>query len=434
MRYLLASILCFSFSCAVQAAEVKEVVSDSGIKAWLIEEHSLPLIAVRVAFEGSGNAYDPSGEEGTANMAAAMLTEGAGDMNEREWNEALESKAIEFNTAVNEDMLEVSMQSLSEYKGAAFSMLGLALSKPRFDSEAIDRTRRQMLSILKQAEQNPGYQLERSWKKIAYGDHAYGKSQIGTESSIHSISGSDLRSYAEDYLTRSNMLVSVVGDITPAELKTLLDQHFSALPKKYDPDGTMSDAKVSTADKPVVVPYDIPQTHVAFVLPGIKRDDPDYITAYVMNQILGGDGNLVSRLGNEIREKRGLSYYVFSHFEPLSYGGIWSGGFATRNEQARQATAVLRDTLERFVKDGPSESELASAKQYLIGSFAAKLDTNENLAAFLINMQHNKLGIDYLDKRNAMIDAVERKDVAAVAKRLLHPDKMLIVMVGKPGV
>jgi zinc protease len=422
-----------AITTAAQAAEVKEVVSDSGIKAWLIEEHALPLVAVRVAFPGSGFAYDPSGEEGLANMVAAMLTEGAGDMNEREWNEALENKAIEFNTAVNEDMLEVSMQSLAEHKDAAFSMLGLALSKPRFDSEAVERTRRQMQAILKQSEQNPGYQLDRAWKKLAFGEHPYGKPQIGTERSIGGIGGSDLRGYAEDYLTRGNMLVAVVGDITSAELKTMLDKHFTDLPKKYDPDITVAEAKINTADKPVVVPYDIPQTQVAFALSGIKREDPDYIAAYVMNQILGGNGNLVSRLGQEIREKRGLSYYVYSHFAPLSHGGVWEGGFATRNEQARQATAVLRDTLEQFVKNGPSDSELANAKYYLTGSFAAKLDTNEALAAFLINMQHNKLGIDYLDKRNDLIKAVDKKDIEVVAKRLINPDKLLIVMIGKPG-
>jgi zinc protease len=434
MRIWLAYILCFSFAYSAQAAEVKEVVSASGIKAWLIEEHSLPLIAVRVAFEGSGFAYDASGEEGRANMAAAMLTEGAGDMGEREFNEALENKAIEFNTAVDEDMLELSMQSLSEHKDAAFSYLGLVLSKPRFDSDAVERSRRQMLAILKQAEQDPGYQLERVWKKIAYGDHPYGKPQIGTERSIGSMGGSDLRDYAEQHLTRENMLVSVVGDITPAELKALLDKHFVSLPEKYKPDVTVSEAKIATADKPVVVPYDIPQTQVAFALPGIKRNDPDYISAYVMNQILGGDGNLISKLGQEIREKRGLSYYVYSHFSPFGHGGVWAGGFATRNEQARQAAAVLRDTLERFIKTGPSDTELTSAKQYLTGSFAAKLDTNEDLAAFLINMQHNKLGIDYLDKRNALINAVSKSDIEAVAKRLIRPDNLLIVMIGKPGI
>jgi zinc protease len=433
MRAFIFFLLCFGCVFSAQAAPIKEVVSDSGIKAWLIEEHSLPLVAVRVAFEGSGFAYDPAGDEGRAHMAAATLTDGAGDMNEREFTEALENKAIDFNTAVDEDMLEVAMQSLSEHKDAAFSYLGLMLSQPRFDSDSVERARRQMQSALKQAEQDPGYQLDRAWKKVAYGDHPYGKPAIGTERSIGSLGGSDLRDYAERHLTRANMLISVVGDITPAELKTLLDKYFSHLPEKYKPEVRIPEIKIGTADKPVVVPYDIPQTQIAFALPGIKRNDADYINAYVMNQILGGDGNLVSELGLEIREKRGLSYSVYSRFLPYMFGGVWSGGFATRNEQARQATAVLRDALERFIKNGPSDSELASAKQYLTGSFMAKLDTNEDLAAFLINMQHNKLGIDYLDKRNALINDVSRSDVVAVAKRLIDPDKLLIVMVGKPG-
>jgi len=421
------------FFAASAQAEVKEVVSKSGIKAWLVEEHTLPLVAMRVSFEGSGFAYDKP--EGRANLAAAMLTEGAGDMGDRAFNTALEEKAIEMNTAVDADMLEVSMESLSEHKDIAFSYLGLALSKPRFDTDAVERARRQMLSTLAQAEQNPAYLLERGWAKQAFGDHPYGNPPWGTSHSLDRIDRYDLGRYVEKYLTRANMLVAVVGDITPAELSNLLDKHFSGLPEKYNPDVTVPEAKIADGgSKPVVLPYDIPQTQIAFVTPGLKRSDPDYIPAYVMNQVLAGDGNLTSKLGQEIREKRGLSYGAYSQLVPHTQGGVLEGGFATRNDEARRSAAVLRDTLQDFVKNGPTDAELARAKQYLAGSFLVKLDGNAELAAFLINMQHNKLGRDYLDKRDALIAAVGKSDVLAAARRLINPDKLILVMVGKPSV
>jgi zinc protease len=433
MRALLTCLFCCGFAWAAHAAPAQEVVGQNGIKAWLIEEHSLPLVAVHVAFEGSGFAYDPADEEGRANMAAAMIDAGAGDMNERAFTEALENKAIDMNAVVDEDMLEISMQSLAEHREAAFSYLGLVLSKPRFDSDAVLRTQNHLQATIKQAEQDPAYILERALAKAAFGDHPYAKPQLGTASGVSRIDSSDLRDYAARYFTRGNILVSVVGDITPEELKTLLDKYFVSLPEKYKPEITLPEAKIATVTKPITVAFDVPQTQVGFALPGIKRSDPDYIAAYVLNQILSGDGNLVSKLGQEIREKRGLSYFVYSRFSPYSQGGLWSGGFATRTEQSEQAMAVLRDTLERFIATGATPQDLAAAKQYLSGSFLAHLDTNADLAAFLINMQHNKLGLDYLDRRNALINAVNARDIEAVAKRLIDPNKLLIVTVGNPA-
>lgn len=416
------------------AVEIKEVVSDSGITSWLVEEHALPLIAVRVAFTGSGFAYDREGGEGRANMAAAMLTTGAGDMDEREFNRALEERAIEFNTFVNEDMLEASMQSLSEHKEEAFSYLALALAKPRFDSDAVERTRRQMFSILKQAEQTPGYLLERAWSKQAFGTHPYSRPQLGTKNSINRLDRYDMEAYTERYLTRENMLVAVVGDITPEALKALLDKHFAELPKKYRPDSEVAEFQISAGGPPAVVEYGIPQTLAAFGLQGLKRDDPDYITAYVMNQILGGDGSMTALLNQELREKRGLTYGAYSQLTPLKHGARWGGGFSTRNDQAFEAVSVLRATVMAFAKMGPTDKELADAKNYLTGSFVTNLDSNADLAAFLINMQYNRLGLDYLDKRNAMVQAVSKDGIMAMATRLLDPDKLIIVMVGSPAV
>ncbi len=414
------------------ATKVKEVVSEKGMKAWLVEEHTLPLVAIRVAFTGSGSAYDGEGNEGRANMVAAMLTEGAGDMNDREWNEALESRALEFNSSVDEDTLEVSMRALSEHKDTAFSYLGLALREPRFDSDAIDRTRRQSLSLLVQQEQSPRETLERRWRRQIYGDHPYAHMPLGSESSIRRLDRSDLREFAERHLTRENIMIAVVGDITPEELRLLLDKYLGGLPEHYKPEVIVPEAVITADGKPAVMDFDIPQTLVMFGTEGLKRNDPDYFTAHVMNQILGGDGALTSLLVQEIREKRGLAYSAYSAMKPLAHAASWQGGFATRNEQAGAALSVLQETLRRFAANGPTAAELATAKQYLVGSFMLRLNSNDDLASFLINMQFNNLGIDYLDRRNAMVAAVTRTKVKAMAKRLIDTDKLAIVMVGKP--
>lgn len=426
-------VLCLVIaSAAAHATEVKEVTTSGGLKAWLVEEHALPLIAIKVAFRDSGYAYDAPGKEGRSNMTAALLTEGAGGMDSRAFNEALENHAIQLNTGSDDDILSVTMETLSEHKDTAFSYLGLVLTQPRFDEASIERTRRQSLSLLVQQEQEPGYQLTRKRQKLLFGDHPYAHAQLGLEHTIKTLNRDDLKDFAQRYLTKENVIISVVGDITPQELSTLLDRSLSGLPATYNPDAKVPDIAIPQGGAPEVIDFNIPQTMVSFAAPGLKRSDPDYFSAYVLNQILGGGGSLTSRLGVEIREKRGLSYSVYSYLNPMAHAATWEGGFATRNDQAGDAVNVLRDTLKRFVKEGPTEKELADAKRYLTGSFVLNLDSNSEIANFLTSMQLNHLGVDYLKRRNSLVEAITAKDVHDIAKRLIDPEKLTIVMIGKP--
>lgn len=432
MKRLALLIIGISFFPApASAAEVREIVSDGGITAWLIEEHSLPLIAVRVAFEGAGTAQDGENREGRAYMTAKGLSEGAGGMSAREFAAALESRAIVFQASADEDLLDVSVQMMKNTRDEAFHYLGQALSDPRFDSEAVDRVRRDMLSRLKAEAQDPNGIAERHWRKQAFGDHPYAHTALGTEDSVRRLDRYDLQAFTERHLTRENLLVAVVGDITPEELKPLLDKTFGGLPEKYKPSVEVPEIVIPPQAKPMVVDYDIPQTVVRFGAQGLKRDDPEFMAAYVMNQILGGN-TLTARLGYEIRERRGLAYGVRSTLRPLMRAAVLSGSFATRNEEAGQALAVLRDALDTFSKNGPTAQELRDAKQYIIGSLAINLDSNDGLASFLITMQHQRLGRDYLEKRARLVEAVRQSDVKAAAKRLIDAEGLVMVMVGKP--
>jgi zinc protease len=348
------------------------------------------------------------------------------------FNRALEEKAIQFGTGSDEDNIYASIESLAEHKEAAFSYLGMALSRPRFDSDAIERTRRQTLSIIIQQEQQPGYLVHRKWLELAFGNHPYAHPQTGFKNSVERLSGSDLQAAREHYLTRENILIAVVGDTTPEELAKLLDTHLKDLSPKYAPDSTVAEIEVQAAAEPALIDFDIPQTIITFGLQGMKRSHPDYYGAYVMNQILGGGGSLTNRLGLEIRERRGLSYGVGSYLEPMAHGATWRGNLATRNDQAATSLTVLRSTIKDFAEKGPTDQELSDARKFLIGSFVLNLDNNAEIAKFLISMQLNELGMDYLEKRNSLMEAVTRQDVAAIAKRLINPDKLLIVMAGRP--
>ena len=433
MTRALLLFFCLAFAASAHATEVKEVKTPAGFTAWLVEEHALPLVAVKIAFKNSGYAYDPKGKEGRANMTAALLMEGAGDMDARAFYEALESSAIQLDMSADEDDFLIALESLSEHKEKAFSCLGLALSKPRFDSDAMERVKGQTQTALTQQDQDPGYQAHRAWKKLAFGDHPYANPEIGTKESVGNLSGYDMRQMQKRYLTRENIVIAAVGDINEAELAVLIDKHLAGLPEKYDPDAKVEEVKLPAGEKPFMVEFDIPQTLVGFGTNGLKRSDPDYFHAYVMNQILGGGGSLTARLGKEIREKRGLAYSVFSRLDPMAHAASWQGGFATRGEQAAAAREVLIATLKDFVEKGPSEQEVADAKQYLTGSFVLSLGSNADIASFLISMQLNNLGRDYLAKRNSLVEAVTRENVHAMAKRLIDTDKLLMVMVGKPA-
>jgi zinc protease len=415
----------------VFAATVHEVKTPGGITAWLIEEHSQPLIAVSLAFKHSGSAYDASGKEGLAEALTALLTEGSGDMDADAFNRAVEDRAIRLSAGNDVDMVSVGMQTLSEHREIAFSYLGTMLTQPRFDDSAIERVKAQMRTALTQQESDAYGRLQRGWQVMMFGDHPYGRNTLGSNSSIASISKSDLRDAAKKRLTRDHMIVAVVGDITPDELSLLLDTKLGALSAKATDVPEVSDVKIEASAKQQVIEQDIPQTMVMFGLQGLKRSDPEFMNGFVMNHIIGS-GTLTSRLGEEIREKRGLAYTISTQLQPLGHGGAWLGMFATRNEKAAESLKVLRETLARFAAEGPTAGELETAKNYLIGSFTLALDSNAELAAFLVNMQVNALGIDYLDKRNDQIRAVTKEGIAQLAKRLIDPDKLRVVMVGKP--
>lgn len=428
MRRLLAFLFVLVVAApAARAVTIERVVSPGGIEAWLVQDHSNPIISLSLSMAG-GTSVET--KPGLASMVAGLLDEGAGPYDSQTFQGKLDDLAISLSFQAGRDRFDGDLKTLSERRDEAFDLLRLSLTQPRFDKEPVERVRKQMLTILAREAQNPDAIAARAWSRLAFGDHPYGKSPRGEPDSIKAITVADLKSHAKAWLSRQGLLLAVVGDITPEQLAPLLDRTFGALPDRH-PAVNVAEIQVPAAGKVVVIDRDIPQSVAVFAAPGIKRDDPEWYAAYVMNYVLGG-GGFSSRLTEEVREKRGLAYSVHSYLAPLRHAGVISGGVATQNARAAQSVGLIKDEFARMARDGISDKELADAKTYLTGSFALQLDSTGAIADLLIAVQRDNLGIDFLDRRNAFIEAVTQEQVKAAAARLLDPARLTFVVVGRP--
>jgi zinc protease len=424
-----AVALLFLVSLPAQAVEVQEVTSPGGIKAWLVEEPSIPIVSMDVAWRG-GASLDPSDKAGLAYLASSTMDEGAGEFDSQAFQGRLSDLAIQLGFDAGKDSFSGSLKTLSENTEEAFRLFGLAVTDPRFDEEPVERIRGQILASLNRKLSDPNSLAGRAWFELAFGDHPYSQASEGSIETMTAITRDDLSTFAKTRLAKDNMMIGVVGDITAEELGPLLDQTFGALPEKAEVLSVPSTEPLSEAALEII-PQDIPQSVVVFGGQGVKRDDPDYYAAYVLNYILGG-GSFQSRLTEEIREKRGLVYSVYSYLYPMQSAGLQMGGFATSNASVKEALDLVKAELTRIRAEGVTAEELAAAKTYLNGSFPLSLSSNARIADILVAMQFSNLPIDYLNERADLINAVTQDDIERVAQKLLDPEKLIVVIAGKP--
>jgi len=431
-RALMAAVLflglCF-VAAPASAVTVQSVTSPGGITAWLVEDHSLPVVTFDVSFRG-GSALDPAEKAGLATLTTDLLDEGAGDLDSPAFQGRLEDLAASLQFGASEDAIGVSLRAITANLGASLDLLRLSLTAPRFDEAAVARVRGQLLDQLAREVREPHYIAGRLWWRNAFGDHPYARPTQGTAESVARISPDDMRALVHGRFARDVMLIGVVGDVTPAALRDLLDKTFIGLPL-HAAAATVPDVQASDKGTLLLAKLPIPQSVVTFGQPGIKRDDPDWYAAYIVNHILGG-GGFSSRLTSEVREKRGLAYSVYSGLQPMQHSGVILGGVATQNSRVAQSIDIIRAEWRRMRDDGPTAQELQDAKTYLTGSFPLNLDSTGRIAATLVAVQRDGLGIDYLDRRDALINAVTLEDARRVARRLLDPDKLSFVVVGSP--
>lgn len=413
---------------AKAAARIQRVVSPGGIEAWFVQDATVPLVAMEYAFAG-GAAQDPADKSGVSHMVAETLDEGAGDLDSSAYHDRLERRAIQLSFSTARDYFRGSLRMLKDNRDEAFSLLRLALIEPRFDSDAVERIRSQIISILRRETTTPTSLANRSFWQLAYPDHPYGRATNGSLDTVPTISTADLRSYVRRTLTRDKLRIGVVGDIDAATLGRLLDDTFGALPAT----GSLVEVPTVVAIKPpqrVFVPLDVPQTVVTFGGPGLLRGDPDFMAGYVANHILGG-GSLSSRLYREVREKRGLVYSIYDSLVWMQNSALFAGSTATRADRAEETVETLDREIRRMGEDGPSQKELDEAKSYLKGSQMLALDTSSKIAAAMVQYQLDGLPIDYIEIRNGLVEAVSLEDARRAAKRLWGSG-LLTVVVGRP--
>jgi len=412
------------------AMQIQTIKSPGGIEAWLVEEHSVPLMALKFAFEG-GNAQDPPGKEGLANFLTAMLDEGAGDLTSSAFQELMEGIAMRMSYEDGRDAFYGNFETLTVNRDKAVELLRLALNKPRFDDDAVERIRKQLLANLIYDERDPEKVAAREWYALAFEGHSYGRPANGTAATIGAIARADLETYRKRVFAKSNLRVTAVGDIDAATLGKLLDTVFGGLEANADLVPVSVTSPVN-GGRQKVIEMNVPQSVAVFGLGAMPRKHPDFMTAFVLNQLIGG-GGFASRLMEEVREKRGLAYSVYTYMQPYRHASILSGGVATRNEALAQTLEVIRAELKHIALEGPTPQELDNAKKFLVGSYALRFDTSAKIASQLLTILMDGFGPDYVEKRNGWIEAITLDDARRVAKSLLATDNLIVTIVGKPA-
>ncbi len=413
---------------AASAMTIERIVSPSGIKAWLVRERAVPLVSLNYAFHG-GSSQDDALNAGTASLASNLLDEGAGSLDSKAYHERLENHAIDLSFRVGRDYFRGSLRTLNEHRDEAFDLLNLALTKPRFDADALERVRGQVLAGLRRETTNPNDLASRSWWQTAFPDHPYGRESKGTLETVPRITADDLRGYVRRVFARNELTISIVGDIDAETAGKLVDRAFAGLPARNDL-RLVPAASPSNLGRRIVIDVNVPQAVVNFGGQGIPRHDPDFMAGYIVNHILGG-GSFSSRLYKEVREKRGLAYGVSDSLVWFRRAAVVIGGTATRGDRTADALHVIEHEIKRMAEDGPTADELQEAKDYIKGSYALSLDTSSKIAAQLTQIQLDDLGIDYIERRNGMIDAVTIADAKRVAKRL-YGGGLLVTVAGRP--
>ena len=411
-----------------RAADIKSLDLGKNAQVWFAEDHTVPIVAV-VAALPAGSAYDPGDKAGLAGFAASLIDEGAGTMDSRAFHEALADHAIQFRAGVERDYLVISVVSLRENLPEAMKLLQTALTRPRFDGEAVSRVRTQILQSLAQGESQPPTVARRVFARDFFNGHPYGHDSEGDAASIQAITLDDLKSFAKSHWVRGGIKLSVAGDITAPAATKLIADTFKPVPETSPPPpppiGKLGQPGVHVTDMAV------PQPTVIFGLPGIMRQDADFIPGYVANYIVGG-GGFSSRLMDEVRVKRGLTYGIETQLTAYNRASIMLGSVATRADAVRQTISVVHDTMAQFATNGATQQELDDAKTYLTGSFPLAFASNAGIASQLNTFQRQNLDIGYVARRNGLIEAVTLADIKRVAKRLYDPARLTVVVAGTP--
>jgi len=410
------------------AVEIQDVTTPLGIKAWLVQDSSTPVVAMSFSFAG-GSTGDPENQKGLTSLTASLLTDGAGSLDAQAFKQRQEDASVALSFGASLEYLGGSLRLLSAHRDEAFELLRLAVTAPRFDPDRVEQRRAQMIVGLKQADQRPASVAQRTMMATVFAGHPYGANASGVREDLQALTVQQIRDRATSVLTRNGLIVAAVGDIDAAELSRQLDRAFGGLPA-VSGESTLPPWTPSAKSRTVTVERPAPQSAVLIALPAIPRGDPDWHAAVVLAHILGGGQQ--SRLFGEVREKRGLAYSISSALRGQRQLSLLVISTGTAGERVADSLRVIKAELVR-IREGVTEQELAEAKTYLSGSLALQLDSSAAVASLLHGLQVDGQPRDYLDRRAALIAAVKAEDVRRVARRILRDEAMTTIVVGKPA-
>lgn len=422
---LMGALLCLAMPLHAEI-QIQEVTSPGGIKAWLVENHDIPFTALSIRFKG-GTSLDAAGKRGAVNLMTALIEEGAGDLDSQGFAKARDGMAAEFTFDSDMDGVSVGARFLTDTSAQTVDLLHLALTKPRFDADAVERVRGQVLQNIAANAKSPDAIAGDIVNKAAFGDHPYGSAGHGTLDSVKALTRDDLVAAYQGALARDRIYVAAAGDISAKDLGLMLDKVLGDLPAT----GAMQPGDVALTATGQVIQQDFPgpQSTISFYQGGVRFEDPDYFAATILNGILGGNG-FSSRLTDEVREQRGLTYGIDTSLTAMDHAKILQGSLATSNENAAEAMQVIRDVWANVAKTGVTQKEVDDTKTFMTGSYPLRFDGNQRIASILVGMQMLGLPVTYPATRNAKVEAVTLADVNRVAQTLLSPDKLSFVVVG----
>lgn len=428
IRALFAAVLLILPLSAKAATDIQEITTPGGVTVWLVEEPSIPIVSLQISFKG-GSSIDPVGKEGVTNLMMGLLEEGSGEMNAQEFLEAQEALAARFDWDAYRDTVSIDAEMLKENLDASIDLLRQAMVSPTFDEVAVERVRSQVLSILDANATDPDEIVDETFWRLGFPGHPYGIGDAGTVDSVTALTRDDIVAAHKAALVRSRIVVGAVGDITAEELSAIIDRLVEGLAEDGPP--LPEKTELAFGGGTTIVDFAVPQSVAIFGHAGMERDDPDYLEAYILSEIMGG-GGLESRLSTEVREKRGLTYGVYTYLSPFDSAPLLLGSLASSNAAMAEALSVVGDEWRRMAEEGITAEELAAAKLYLTGAYPLRFDSNVKIASILVGLQLSDLPIDYIKTRNDKVEAVTLEDINRVAKRLFQPEALRFVVVGQP--
>ena len=409
-------------------ATIQQFVTPGGVSVWLVEEPSIPILSLRMAWQ-AGRTNDPEGMEGLTNAMVYHMNEGAGDLDAQAFFKRMEELNMSFSCSASNESTFCNASMLTDNAADSFDMVALAFAEPRFDDGPFERYQREQEVSLQTRETNAQYLASRARIEALYPDHPYARNT--SAESLAAITQDAMRAQKDLLMVREGMLVTTVGAMSPEELAPLIDAAVAGLPAESETVEAENVTLAAPAATPVAVDLPQPQSLVTFAAPAMTREDPDFYTAVVLNYTFGG-GGFESRLMKDLRVEKGLTYGVYTSVSAGDKLQLWSGGGQTKNESAGEFIAAVKANMTKMVDEGMTEQELADAKSYLTGSYPLGFDSNAKIAGNMMGVRLDELPVDFFDKRNAMVEAVTLEDANRVAREYLSPDNFTFVVVGEP--